>query len=137
MAESYKSRADVPERYTWDTSGLFVGDEAADAAFEEVRALPAELESWKGRALESAEGLLAFLRLEDEVTIKVARLYEYAARKADEDTRVGRYQDMLARQRSLMASVDAAKSWFEPALLSLDEATLDAWCEECESYNFV
>ncbi|EHF02989.1 oligoendopeptidase F [Olsenella sp. oral taxon 809 str. F0356] len=132
MAESYKSRADVPERYTWDTSGLFVGDEAADAAFEEVRALPAELESWKGRALESAEGLLAFLRLEDEVTIKVARLYEYAARKADEDTRVGRYQDMLARQRSLMASVDAAKSWFEPALLSLDEATLDAWCEECE-----
>ena len=132
MAETYKSRADIPERYTWDTSGLFESDEVAATAFEEAQGLPAELESWKGRAFASAEGLLAYLRLEDEVTLKVARLFEYASRKSDEDTRVGRYQDMLARQRSLMAKVDAAKSWFEPALLSLDGATLDAWCAECE-----
>ncbi len=124
---SYKSREEVPERYRWDLSDLFESDEAFATALDKARSLVDEYAGWRDRALGSGEGLLAYLRFDDDATLSLQRLGNYAGRRADEDTRKSRYQDLNARVTTLMAQVSAAGSWFEPGVQAIDGATLEGW----------
>ena len=130
MAEdtmSYANRDEVPERYRWDLSSLFEDDDAFEAALAAARDLPDRYAAWESRALESGENLLAFLRFDDEATLRVQRLWNYAGRRADEDTRKGHYQDLNSQVTTFVTKVGAAAAWFRPAILALDARTLDGW----------
>ncbi len=124
---SYKSREEVPERYRWDLSDLFESDEAFATALDKARSLVDEYAGWRDRALGSGEGLLAYLRFDDDATLALQRLGNYAGRRADEDTRKSRYQDLNARVTTLMSQVSAAGAWFEPGVQAIDGATLEGW----------
>ena len=130
MAEdttTYASRDEVPERYRWDLSSLFADDGTFEAALAAARDLPRQYADWEGRALESGESLLAFLRFDDEATLRIQRLWNYAGRRADEDTRKGRYQDLDSQVTTFVTKVGAAAAWFRPAILALDAQTLGGW----------
>ena len=123
----YRSREEVPERYKWDLSCLFASDDEFVAALDAAASLEGEYASWEGRATASGEGLLGYLRFDDEATVRLQRLWNYAGRRADEDTRIGRYQELSARVTSLMSRVAAASSWYEPAVLAIPEDVLESW----------
>lgn len=135
MAEQYKSRADIPQQYVWDTSSYFASEEACVAELEAAQEIPALIAGWEGKALSSGENLLSYLRFEDEQTLRFERLYEYVARRADEDTRESRFQDLMGQMRSLYARMEEASAWFQPALLSLDGDKLDLWCQDVEGLS--
>ena len=77
--------------------------------------------------MSSGAGLLGYLRFDDDATLELERLFNYVSRRADEDTRVGKYQDLKAQLRALIARVGAASAWFAPKLLALSDETLDGW----------
>ncbi len=130
FTDSYASRSEVPEKYTWDLTSLFADEDAFQKALEEARELPQAYASWEDKALTSGEELLAYLRFDDEATMQFQKVWNYADRKADEDTRVSRWQDMVSQIVSLASAIQAGSSWFQPALLALDDETLAAWYEE-------
>ena len=123
----FESRDQIEERFTWDLSDMFAGDEAFLAAFEDARAFPGRFEAQRATAVATAEGLLAFMRLDDEVGVALSRLANYAERRHDEDTRVARYQDYSSKVTTLIVAVNQAASWFAPALLKLPDETVDAF----------
>lgn len=129
FTDSYTSRAEVPEKYTWDLTSLFADEQAFEAALAEAKELPAAYASWKERALSSGADLLAYLRFDDDATIQFQKVWNYAGRKADEDTRVSRWQDTVSQIVSLDSSIQAESAWFQPALLGLDDTVLAAWYE--------
>lgn len=124
---SFERREQIPERYRWDTTRLFENDEAFVCALGRARRLESEYAAWEPTAMSSGAGLLGYLRFDDDATLELERLFNYVSRRADEDTRVGKYQDLKAQLRALIARVGAASAWFAPKLLALSDETLDGW----------
>ena len=67
--------------------------------------------------MQSASELLAYLRLEDHVTLEFEKAWNYAERRSDEDTRVSKYQAYTARCMSLYTQLEEAGSWFNAEFL--------------------
>lgn len=111
-------RADIAEHYTWDLSSIFESDGAFLAELERAQAFPEQLAAFKG-TLARAGQLLSFLQLDDECDIVLGKLYNYAARKSDEDTRNSTYQDFQAQVETLCVKAASACSWFSNELLAL------------------
>lgn len=132
---SFERREEVPERYRWDTTRLFENDEAFSRALSEAKDLEEEYEIWELTAMSSGAGLLGYLRFDDDATLELERLFNYVSRRADEDTRVGKYQDLKAQLRALIARVGAASAWFVPRLLALSDETLDGWYADTPGLN--
>lgn len=132
---SFERREQIPERYRWDTTRLFENDEAFSRALSEARDLEEEYEIWEPKAMSSGAGLLGYLRFDDDATLELERLFNYVSRRADEDTRVGKYQDLKAQLRALIARVGAASAWFAPKLLALSDETLDGWYADTPGLN--
>ena len=132
---SFERREEVPERYRWDTTRLFENDEAFSRALSEAKDLEEEYEIWEPTAMSSGAGLLGYLRFDDDATLELERLFNYVSRRADEDTRVGKYQDLKAQLRALIARVGAASAWFAPKLLALSDETLDGWYADTPGLN--
>lgn len=133
-----KSRDEIEAKYHWDLASIYATDEAFLQALEQAKQYPAQCAAYQGKVSQSPQELLAFLRLDDQVTIELSRLLNYAQRKSDEDTRVSKYQDFASQAMSLYVAVSSAQAWFTPELLSLDQETMEkfyAQCPELELYR--
>lgn len=126
-----KSRDEIEEKYHWDLASIFATDEVFLQALEEAKGYPTKCAAYQGKISQSAQELLAFLRLDDEANIALSRLLNYAQRKSDEDTRVSKYQDFASQAMSLYVSVASACAWFTPELLSLDQQAMEAFYQQC------
>ena len=133
-----KSRDEIEAKYHWDLASIYATDEAFLKALEEAKAYPAQCAAYQGKVSQSPQELLSFLRLDDEVSVALSRLVNYAQRKSDEDTRISKYQDFSSQAMSLYVAVSSAQAWFTPELLSLDQETMEkfyARCPELELYR--
>lgn len=124
---TYQSRDEVPQQYKWDYTHLFADDEAFEAALAQAQDMPAEYASWEGRATASGQGLLDYLRFDDEATMRFQRLFNYTYMRADEDLRDGHHQDLKSRMIEFDGRIQTANAWFQPALLAIPDQTLEEW----------
>lgn len=123
-------RSEVDPRYTWALEDLFPSDEAWEEALAALGNMPEQMAAYRGRLGESGDTLLAYFRLGDEYHLKMGRLANYAFRKADEDTAVGKYQEMRGKIISLSVSVSAASSFDTPEILAISDETLERFYTE-------
>lgn len=128
---TYSSRDEISEQYRWDLTSIFENDEAFLSALEKAKNYPEQCLSFQGRISQSPETLLEYLRFDDEMSIKLSKLINYANRKADEDTRSSLYQDYSSQVMSLYVSISGACSWFASELLSINEETMDQFYQQC------
>ena len=119
-------RSEIEERFTWDLSSMFASDEEFLATLEAAQEYPARYESFKG-TLDDAEKLLEFFRFDDECDIVIGKLYNYAARKSDEDTRDSKYQGFQARCETLLVSIMSASSWLSNELLAIGPQKMETY----------
>ena len=123
-------RDQVPKEFTWDLSMIFENDEAWLEAFEALKPLPATLRAYEGRLGESAETLLSFMQLGDEVRLKLEKIYGYASLSADQDTADSKYQDFRGRAASLYAMIMGSVAFQAPEIISIPEEKLNAFYQE-------
>ena len=132
-------RSEVPQELTWNLLDIFPGgDEAWLAEYESLKAVPAEIEAFRGILGRSAEDLLRWFRHEDEVSKRVSRLYGYASCKGDEDTGNGFYQDMRAKAIATLVAISSAAAFATPEIMAIDEDTLNLFYAaqpELETYR--
>ena len=81
------ARADVPTQDKWAIQDLFATDDDWRAALTAAKEYVPRITAYRGRLGESGATLLAFLRLDDEISLAFDPLVHYAQRKSDEDTR--------------------------------------------------
>lgn len=130
-------RSEIDEKYTWDLSSMFASDEDYLAALEEAKAYPQAYLAYKGR-LDDAATLLEFMRFDDACDVVIGKLYNYAARKSDEDTRNSKYQSFQSQCESMLVSVMQASSWVSNELIAIGAAKMEehyAACPELELYR--
>ncbi len=139
MAENrIPKRSEISEEFTWDLRDLFPNDEAWRREYEALQEMPARLEAFRGRLGESAETLLEFLRLEDELELRLAPLHTYASCSSDGDTSDGFYQDMRGKAMSTYVAIASAASFSTPEIMALSEDRLNLFYvaqPELETYR--
>lgn len=128
---TYSSRDEISEQYRWDLTSIFENDEAFLSALEKAKNYPEQCLSFQGCISQSPETLLEYLRFDDEMSIELSKLVNYANRKADEDTRSSLYQDYSSQVMSLYVSISGACSWFASELLSINEETMNQFYQQC------
>jgi oligoendopeptidase F len=130
LAAQQKERSSVPDKYKWDLSKIFPGDQAWRAAKDKLTAELPAVRAFKGTLGSSAQKLADALELTTRLSKEFSRIYVYASMMSDEDTRVSTYQGMQQEMAQLGASFGAEASFLEPEILKLDRATIDRFVAE-------
>lgn len=125
-------RSEVRKEDTWDLSDIFKSDECWADENKALKEIPEKAAYFRGRLGESAETLLAFLKLQDEISFRVEQLYGYAMQKNDEDLGNNFYQDMRGKAMSTLVELSGAAAFSVPEICAIPEETLNAWYDECE-----
>lgn len=118
-------RQDVAENFKWKTEDIYANLEAWQADFQKAKAGVQEVESYQGRLGESAITLLECLKKVNELSEIFERLFSYASRKKDEDTRIAGNQSLYNRILSLATEMESASSYMTPEILGLPEELLN------------
>jgi len=127
-----KKRSEVELKNTWATEDLYVNDDAWKADVEIAKKMIDNIASYQGRLSESSDTLLAFLKADEEISIKFDRIGNYAQRKFDEDTKNTVYQDLENQLRSLYVSVGKATAFEVPEITAMSDETLNKFLDEKE-----
>lgn len=133
---AYESREEIDSKYKWDLSSIFPSDEAFEAGLEELKAYCPKLLAFKGKISTSAQALLEFLQLEDQMDLLLYKVINYAERKGDEDTRVAKYQAYVANATSAYTQVGEATSWFAAELLAIPAESIEKFYAEVPALEF-
>ena len=133
---AYESREEIDSKYKWDLSSMFPSDEAFEAGLEELKAYCPKLLAFKGKISTSAQALLEFLQLEDQMNLLLYKIINYAERKSDEDTRVAKFQAYVANATSAYTQVGEATSWFAAELLAIPAESVEKFYAEVPALEF-
>ena len=117
-------RSEVAEELTWDLRDIFPTDEAWRQEYEALQGYGEKLTAFQGKLGRSAEDLLGFFRLNDELSVRLTKLYGYANCKGDEDTGNSFYQDMRGKAMSVLVGISSAAGFSAPEIMAIDDDTL-------------
>ena len=128
-------RADIDDQYKWNLADMYPDQAAWDKDFESFKAAIPLFAEYQGKLGESAETLLACLKLRDSVEAIGDNLYVYSYLKRDEDTRVSEAQEMGDRIVALYAQYNNAVSFIQPEILTIDNTKLQSFINGNEALS--
>ena len=136
--QSIPKRSEVPEEMTWNLKDMFESDQAWMAEYEAMKEFPAKIAAFQGTLARSAQDLLAWFRLQDEIELRLSVLMGYASCKGDEDTGNSFYQDVRGKAMNVYVSIASAAAFTTPEIMAIADETLDqfyAQQPELETYR--
>lgn len=136
--QSIPKRSEVPEEMTWNLKDMFESDQAWMAEYEAIKEFPAKIAAFQGTLARSAQDLLAWFRLQDEIELRLGVLMGYASCKGDEDTGNSFYQDVRGKAMNVYVSIASAAAFATPEIMAIADETLDrfyAQQPELETYR--
>lgn len=130
-SERIPLRAEVQPEFTWNLSDIYESDESWKREYEALGDIPAMLEKFRGTLGSGAEKLLAYLQLEDEISLRLEKLMGYAGCKADQDLADSFYQDMRGKAMSRCVEISSAAAFATPEIMAIPQAELDSFYGQC------
>ena len=140
MAEMKKipERSEISEKDKWAIHDIYATDELWEEDLKKARGLLPRVASFAGKLSQSADALLDFMKLQEEIELLVDALGNYALRRSDEDARVSKYQAMVGNAMSTFVEFSAAASFATPELMAISDETMEQFyadCPELEKYR--
>ncbi|WP_066187108.1 MULTISPECIES: oligoendopeptidase F [Gracilibacillus] len=135
MAKAQKAlpaREEIPEKYTWRLEDIFATDEEWEKEWKAVQQLLPKFADFQSKLQESAENLYQLLKLQDEVSERLSKLYTYAHMRYDQDTTNSFYQALNGKAENLITQASSTMSFITPEMLKLDEQTLQQYVQQHE-----
>lgn len=129
----------IPERheintvYKWDLTQIFKSDDDWETEFKSVSEKIPGYQKFEGTLSENSENLYACLKFDEKINIQLEQLYLYAMLSKDSDMRVGKYQSMDDRIKSMYSKVGAASAFIRPELLKIPDEKLMSMIQSNEN----
>ena len=123
-------RSEIAVEDTWNTADLYVSDEAWEADLKVLEASGDEAGKYAGKLGESGKILYQYLSRMEELDQKGSLLGNYCMRKADEDTRVAKYQAMKGQFMNVVVGLGAKCSFETPEIMDISDEKLEAFYAE-------
>ncbi len=137
--KSLPKRSEIEKKYTWAIEDLYASDSEWRSEYDKIREFLPQAAEYKGRLSKSADILLGFLQLSDEINKLLERVYVYANQKYHEDTANAVYQDLSSRANTVSVQVNSALAFATPEILTIPEELVLQFREENEGlrvYDF-
>jgi len=128
-------REEIEDKYKWDLTHIYSENEEWEKDFSWIERNLNVYDQFKGKLNSGADTLLACLRFDDSMAMKLERLYLYAMLAKDRDLRDNTYQALDDRIKSLYAKVSAISSFIKPELLEIDSDDLLKMIESNNELN--
>ncbi|MFD1360157.1 oligoendopeptidase F [Lentibacillus salinarum] len=131
-AKELPKRSDIPEERKWKLEDIFATDEEWEA---ELKALQNDLPSmttFQGKIADSAQNLFDVLKLQDQLSERLGKLFTYAHMRSDQDTTNSTYQAMDAKAENVLTLASSSMSFIVPEILAMNEAKLNEFLDEKE-----
>ena len=135
MAEKIRSREEIAREDTWAIEDLYASNEAWIQDLEKLKGLGAKLPEYAGKLSASAQTLLEYQKLGEEISVLLDSLANYAQRKSDEDTRNAVYQDLTGKLTKVWVQLGADTAFEVPELLSISDEQMEKFYEEVPELN--
>ena len=129
MWPQIRERSEIPEKYKWDLTDLFVSDEAWIEAKNRVDEKIEIITKFKGTLAESASNLLTCFEFRDDIGKELRRLSSYSWNKSRQDTRNSKYRAMDQEINQLFTNFNANTSFIEPEIIAMEKATIQQFLE--------
>ena len=126
-----RQRSEIPEEDKWAVEDIYPSDEAWEEDLAKIETEQALLVSFAGHLGERADKLYDFLCNTERVDLLVGKLAGYCMRRADEDTRVAKYQGMVGKFYGIVVGLSAATSFETPEIMAISDDTMDRFYTEC------
>ena len=131
-----KDRLQVDDKRKWDLTDIYDTIEDWESDFHKIEVLTKELHEFNGN-IHDGNNLLAYLTKSEEISSIISLMFAYARLQSDLDTRDTDAQSLVDKVSQLHVKVSAAKSFFSPFLLSVDENTLHTYMKKLKAYNII
>jgi len=76
-------RSEVPQENTWKLEDIFASDDEWFKEYESLKELPGRAAEFAGKISKDPACLLEYMKLQDEVGIRLGSLYTYASCRSD------------------------------------------------------
>lgn len=129
-----KNREEISEKYKWNIKKVYGDLEAWEKDFNVLKEKAPKLSNYSGKLSEGKE-LLNFLKLQEEVSRLLEKLYVYAHLRSDEDTANNTFQGIKNRIDAYLAEVMSFGAFFQPEILSLEEECISKSMKEVTELN--
>ncbi|QSX05523.1 oligoendopeptidase F [Sedimentibacter sp. zth1] len=130
MEKTIKKRSQVDPKYTWATEDLYASDSDWEKDFIDTGKLIEKIQDYKGKLGSSANALVVYFKLLEEIVLKMDRVANYAQRKSDEDTKNTTYQDLASRLMNIYVAFQSANSFATNECLNISEDILNKFYKE-------
>lgn len=130
MSERIPQRQEIAAENKWSIEDIYATDDLWEADYAKAKSFAGKIATYKGFLSTSSEKLLEYMKLDDELSVLLDSLVNYAQRKNDEDTRVAKYQDMVSRVEMLYVEIAGAASFVTPELLSISDENMERFYKE-------
>ena len=130
MSERIPQRNEIPAEHKWSIEDLYATDAAWEQDLSKAKEFPAKIASYKGLLSTDSAKLLEYLKYDDDMTVILENMINYAQRKNDEDTREAKYQDMVSRLEMLFVDISGASAFVTPEILSINDETMERFYKE-------
>ena len=127
---SIPERKDVNFADTWALTNLYGSDAEWHEDFQWNQDYLKFVKGYQGRLGESAQLLYNWLQLGDEMSLIFEHLAVYAFRRADEDTRATKPQEMCAQLTNFMTQLNTATAFETNEILAIPDEKLEQFYKE-------
>ena len=127
---SIPERKDVNFADTWALTDLYGSDAEWQEDFQWNQDYLNYVKGYQGRLGESAQLLYNWLQLGDEMSRIFERLAVYAFRRADEDTRAAKPQEMCAQLTNFMTQLNTATAFETNEILAISDEKLEQFYQD-------
>ena len=123
-------RNEIPVEETWKLEDLYETNDDWMREYESLKEFPEKILCFRGKLGENAETLLAAMKLQDEISLRMEPFFTYANCRSDEDTGNSYYQDMVGRARGTYVAIMSAAAFFTPEIMGIADEAMDRFYRE-------
>ena len=124
-----KKRSEVPEELKWDLSSLYKSEDDFNKDFDYLNSNYKKYTEFEGK-LNNAKDIYNFFVFDEEFSKKYEAVYNYSARRFDEDITNFKYQKISGKFDKLMTNISEITSFIVPELMKLTEDDVNKFIEE-------
>ncbi len=135
MSKGVPTRLEIKDQHKWTVDEIFENISAWEKELGEINQLIQKIIGFQGQ-LSQGINLYECLKLQDEISERLGRVYVYASLKRDEDTTHTENQSNAQRAEDLMLKAKTSLSFITPEILGLPTETINRMFEEKPELTF-
>ncbi len=131
----YKTREEVPNEYKWDLSRMYKSDKEIEEDIKHVNEETNDILKYKSHIMDSSDTLYEFLKLTEDQTRLIEKLYIYAKMSFDVDTKNNKSKALKMKIEKLNESLSEKYSFIEPEMMETDYDKVLEYIKENSKLN--